>query len=377
MSTLVPQVLIQDDGELSALRVLLDAMGVSYGDACDFPVAEEMQTDLLVSTPKRALSRGRDPGIESHCVSHIVLADAITNRLRSQLQRFQYSYIVEEPVHPAALRLLILDAVYRGPERRRLDRIAITEEIKIKSGWRSRTATLIQLSSRGCRILTDKTLAMDSDIEVALPKNLTTQGSQSFKGKVVGIDEHEEGALAIAIVFRRLERSEINLLKAIMSENAVGAGMQTPQKRPSAETRAGAPGDALETRTSGPEQTATPRSSTRARYLERVLASGAGRAQALMGRDLSTGGMRVAPDETLEPGASLKLVLYGVEGSEPVFVRATVLRDDGDGGVALRFDDLGPKTQASLEKLIASLPVLEVSEDDAKGRSVVVSQVIP
>jgi hypothetical protein len=96
-----------------------------------------------------------------------------------------------------------------------------------------------------------------------------------------------------------------------------------------------------------------------------------------MGRDLSTGGMRVAPDETLEPDASLKLVLYGVEGSEPVFVRATVLRDDGDGGVALRFDDLGPKTQASLEKLIASLPVLEISEDYAEGRSVVVSQVIP
>jgi hypothetical protein len=51
-----------------------------------------------------------------------VLAEAITNMLRAQLQRFQCSYIVEQPVHPAALKLLILHAVYRGPERRDLDR---------------------------------------------------------------------------------------------------------------------------------------------------------------------------------------------------------------------------------------------------------------
>jgi hypothetical protein len=81
-----------------------------------------------------------------------------------------------------------------------------------------------------------------------------------------------------------------------------------------------------------------------------VLASGGGAAPTLVGRDLSSGGMRVAPQPGLRVGDAFKLVVYGPAGRPPLLLRALVLREDGDDGCVLRFEDLVPATVAELTR---------------------------
>ena len=69
-----------------------------------------------------------------------------------------------------------------------------------------------------------------------------------------------------------------------------------------------------------------------------------------MGRDLSSGGMRVAPNADLIVGDVLKLVIYGPAGRPPLVLRAVVFRDDGSDGCVLRFENLAPATVAELDE---------------------------
>ena len=90
----------------------------------------------------------------------------------------------------------------------------------------------------------------------------------------------------------------------------------------------------------------------------------------LMGRDLSVGGMRVEPHPELEMGKTLQLAIYGAPREEPFLVRATVVRNDGDEGVGLSFDQIEGSVAARLESLVAGLPSVESlrgGETDALG----------
>ena len=60
-------------------------------------------------------------------------------------------------------------------------------------------------------------------------------------------------------------------------------------------------------------------------YSRPVLAAGGGAARILIGRDLSSGGMRVAPCANLSVGDALKLVIYGPAGRPPLVIRAVVI----------------------------------------------------
>ena len=99
----------------------------------------------------------------------------------------------------------------------------------------------------------------------------------------------------------------------------------------------------------------------------------------LMGRDLSVGGMRIEPHSSLdlEVGAMLRLAIYGVPREEPFIVRARVVRNDGDDGVGLRFEQIASGVAARLESLVANLPSVESlhgGETDALGS--VVSRIL-
>ena len=47
---------------------------------------------------------------------------------------------------------------------------------------------------------------------------------------------------------------------------------------------------------------------------------------------------------------------------------ATVVRDDGERGLALRFDDLAPEIAQHLEQIVASLPPVECLQDGETRR---------
>ncbi len=62
-------------------------------------------------------------------------------------------------------------------------------------------------------------------------------------------------------------------------------------------------------------------------------------------------------------GSEVTLALYGGRREEPVVVEATVVRDDGENGMALIFKSVSDSQKRALEKLCAGLSPLESLRD--------------
>ena len=97
----------------------------------------------------------------------------------------------------------------------------------------------------------------------------------------------------------------------------------------------------------------------------------------MIGTDLSKKGMRIKPEPTLSVGDEIKLALYAIANIPRIMVRAVIARDDGEGGLFLRFRRISEAASSNLDKLLASLPILESKPpDESRGPGVVVSEVI-
>jgi hypothetical protein len=81
--------------------------------------------------------------------------------------------------------------------------------------------------------------------------------------------------------------------------------------------------------------------------------------QALLGRDLSTDGIRVVRQLGLAPGDKLRLALFDTSQQEPLILSAEVSRDDGGSGLFLHFVDLSTEMTARVEEIVARLPAIE------------------
>ncbi len=99
------------------------------------------------------------------------------------------------------------------------------------------------------------------------------------------------------------------------------------------------------------------------------------RSCALKGRDLSRHGLRVEPHPALAPGAQIRLTLPGREEGDAVCVAATVMRDDGDIGVALKFDWIDDESR--LGELVDDLPGISTLDDDDRTQPVIMSGLVP
>jgi hypothetical protein len=101
------------------------------------------------------------------------------------------------------------------------------------------------------------------------------------------------------------------------------------------------------------------------------------RQHVLLGRDLSAGGMRIAPCNGVSTGDLFELAIYGPGEPHPFLVQARVERDDGAAGMALRFIDVAPEVALGLEKLVACLPDIESLEDGERaGMGAVISEIL-
>ena len=96
-----------------------------------------------------------------------------------------------------------------------------------------------------------------------------------------------------------------------------------------------------------------------------------------MGRDLSTGGMRIERLPGLALGDRLHLAVYGNPGDPPFLIWSTVSRDDGKGGMALVFDPVEPDVGRQLETLIGDLPAVESLHDsEVEAMGTVMSEIL-
>lgn len=411
-----PSVLLLDDGELDDIQALLEEVGVPFARVRGGAIVDGTPppSELLISTPRRieAVRRiGR--GSDGTKPLRLVVVAEDSNTLRDQLRRDGFDYLVRRPVHPEALRLMLLRCLYRGEERRREPRVAVGFEVSFRTGLRTRRAVLADLSVRGCRLVSSAPIDSGRRIRVSVPEALETGDPVSITGHVLRVDRPKESDRAhlynAAVLFDEMRGDAREVLELLIEDLAIGPATlrrgitpsqgsealpenAPPHTEPPRAPTAGAAtataedDDAIEVNLQVDPPRSDPglgdlpgdrRGLRRVTYANTVPAFGKRALRVLVGRDLSISGMRIEPMAGLDLGDRLHLAIYGDPGESPFLVWATVRRDDGPAGIALAFDELDETLGQRLECLVGSLPSVESLHDtEAQAMGTVVSEIL-
>jgi len=398
--------LLLDDGELDDVQELLEDLGVAFGRVRGGAIVRNTPppTRLLVSTPRRidAVRLPKQDSDEAKRLVRIVVVNEDSTTLRERLRQIGFDFLVRRPVHPEALRLLLMRALYTGQERRGEERVPMGIEVAFRTGLLPRRAMMVDLSSRGCRLLSSYALEPGRRVTVQVPD--AAGESLTLHGHVIRIslDEHlgSDGPYSAAVAFGELTPAESERLAAVLVARSIGpatlgrspgdAALVPPEARAADLRRvelavdvrvAPEPASAHEIPVSD-ESEADPDAAERRRaprgsYARRVPAFGDRAMRVLVARDLSLGGMRVERLGGLSLGDRLHLAIYGHAEEEPTLVWATASRDDGIEGIALVFDDVTPETARRLEKVLVGLPAVEsLHDDEARAMGTVVTEIL-
>ena len=235
----IPAVLILDDGELDDVQRIFEELEVDFGRVQGGAIAPNTPhpKSLLMATPRRIsavsaideASEGEDPPVR------VVVVDQDSKTLRDQLRQVGFDYLVRRPVHPEALRLLVMHSLYRGEEKRREPRVAVGLEISFQTGEIPRRATLVDLSTGGCRLISSFELEVGKQILVTLPETVGATESITLEGTILrsSYDKRigEEGMYSAAVHFENLPRDVRNELEWIIEDKVGGppALNTTPQ----------------------------------------------------------------------------------------------------------------------------------------------------
>jgi hypothetical protein len=362
-----PSVLILDDGELGEVREILEDLEVDYSHLRGGAVPGQLDPPrrLLVSTARRAAvaSTWPDQGAGGPVKLGVVSEDS--HALRDSLRRMGFDYLVRPPLHREALRLLLLRALYTGEERRRDPRVFVGTPVNCRVGLRRRTATLIELSLRGGRLLSPQPFALGSRLTLELPHDLAGEAGAWLRAKVVrSIESGSQKEHVAALQFEGLKPAQEALLERVVERSSAGP-------LPSLTS------DGLAARSDGASSADERRQRRRAAFTGEVVRLQDEARLVLIGRDISSEGMRIEPQADLQPGQVLQLAIYASAADPPIAIRTRVLRNDGPAGVALRFDELSAGASRRIEELVAQLPTVEPLQDgECAGLGSVVSRVL-
>jgi hypothetical protein len=377
-------VLLIDDGELADVREVLDEMGVSYTHlrGGSVPAQIDPPSQLFIATSRRAALASDWPAGSLPVKLGVVTEDS--NTLRSMLKRIGFDLLIRRPVHPHALRLVLLKAMYSGEERRREQRHPIGCTVVFRSGLRRKNAVLADLSQRGGLILSDAPHAPGTKLNLQLPKSLGSR-AVTLKSRVVRCGDHPdpEGQYAIGLAFEPMKSVQVAELRDILRSRREGPMVfdRDMPSRPATAAQAAGENEDLEA-TLPPKHEVDPsgddrRQHGRSAYRSEIVSIEGEASLVLLGRDISVGGMRVEPNPDLKVGNSMRLAIYGEAREEPFIVHASVEREEADGSFGLKFERVQPALAARLENLIAKLPAVESLEgDEADALGSVVSQIL-
>jgi hypothetical protein len=160
-------ILIADDGELVEVRGLVAEMGhgiVEPGSdgACS--------ATLWIGNVRWALVRhgARDAARADAVRFSIVVVEKLSWGLRRQVERTGPDFLLERPVDPGVLRLLIERALHRPPARRRFPRGLYRRSVVATNAAGSRVLLGRDLSVGGMRVARDASLAVGDAFRLAV-----------------------------------------------------------------------------------------------------------------------------------------------------------------------------------------------------------------
>jgi len=243
-------VVLVDDGELDDVRDLLGELGVEFAHLRGGAVPKRIEAprDLFLTTMRRASLARPWPHSADGLLRpvRIAIVDEDSPTARSALRKLGFAYLVRRPVHPVALRLLLLRALYQGDERRGDARVPVGVDVTLRTGLRRRDALLADLSRGGCRLVTDRALPAGAKITLHLPRELLGESDLSLAGQILRCerDAHAlaDGGFQIAVRFHALKSADRQRLERFLSRRDVclGPGME-PQVQPLRPRDGGAP----------------------------------------------------------------------------------------------------------------------------------------
>jgi c-di-GMP-binding flagellar brake protein YcgR len=383
-------VLLIDNGDLDSVASLLEQIGAEFerlgSDAVRSPFQHPERLLVTTALLAHSLRIQRVLASSGPRATWIAFVAGESKTQKSMLQKAGFDFQIRDPVHPAALRVLLQRALFRGQEARRAPRVACGHPATYKTGFWRQKATLIDLSPRGCRLLTDKPVKEKSQITVQIPKELAGGRAFDVVGHAVRVVPAERecgrsGEMVVGVRFAPLEADVRTRLRAALAERVLGPAVlpagTAPPPAPATATVTAKPGfsHAPDAETAAPAR--AKRVHRRARYDRKVTAMEGADAYMLLCRDLSAGGMRVEPVEGLAVGARVDLAIQVSAREEPFLVEAMVVRDDGERGLALRFEWIAPESQARLQSLVANLPSIEALQDDGQQQGTILAQRLP
>jgi hypothetical protein len=344
------QVLVCHDGELGDVCGILRELRCAFVERIGSPPLADLARpwDLVVANPIRALRLGSALGRPE--TRSIVVAEPGTRSAGRRLHPLGVEWIVRRPAHPAALRLLIQHALYRGPERRRTQRVSIGLPIRYRSRWLPRRALLREMSLRGASLIASRRVSPGARISLELAD---PGGPIVLRGEVVRCRPLAASEVELGVAFDPHPLAPLQDLRRVMDRYARGPATCTdpaparPVPRPCAAPTPAPP----------PASDAERRDASRRAFGRRVIALGPDAPRVLIGRDLSLGGMAVEAGVPLAAGQRLKLALHVRAGEVPLVVDAQVVRSDG-AAVGLRFEALSEATRGYLAKMLDALPGL-------------------
>ena len=365
-----PRILLLHDKELSDIRNLLEGLGFAFVERMGGPIDVDYRTrwDLIVSSQKR-LSFFTSEEIEQD-TRRIAIIDNDSRTLRAMLQRVGVDYIVARPVHAAAIRLLVLHCIYKGPERRRQTRVTVGAKIQLRSGLFKRDALLADISLHGCRLICDKPIKAGIKLKLYFPAEMGGGKGFMIPGQAIRTAKAGDGIKGhvVAGSFRGLSPAQGKLLRKLFESYKNGPARLQP-----ADSGAGLKPPAVESK-----QPTERRTAPRKEFEKHVVTLDDEATRVLLCRDISVGGMRVEPNDSLVPGDDLLVAVHIGARSEPMVVNARVTRDDGEEGLVLSFYDISRECENYLNKMVGQLPDL-ANSDDADGstkQNVIVSEIV-
>jgi hypothetical protein len=377
-----PSILLLHDGELANLAELVDSLGGIDRRGPATELDRGRAWDVIIASANRMLELHEH--LTDTSAVRIAVLDGDSKTLRKMLYRVDTNLLVRQPVHPAAFRLLILHALYRGPEKRRTSRVSIGAPIRFRTGLRRHTAVLAELSTRGCRMMAAPNChraVPDRLVKIVLPPEVTDDKRPlSLRGHVMRVTSADEGDDVIAVLFELLGDTARRRLESIVSAHSHGPAVLGETVSRPLHPVAAAP-EADEPQPPAPDDPADEpaserRTQERHSITRRIIALGDEAARVLIGRDLSIGGMRIDATPGFALGDRLKVAVHVRADGQPLVVSAEITRDDGPDGMALRFVDLSPAACACLDEMVDALPGILESNSSKEGSGVVVSEVV-
>jgi hypothetical protein len=218
-------VLFQCSDELAEFAALFDELAMPVQEiTTGFPDPEALKGAQLAVVSGRRLAESGTPNLFGWPRTIAVIDDS-SKTLVTHLRRIGVAMVIRRPVHPPALRLLLLHEIYRGPERRARRRVLIGHAIRVATGLLRPRAVLLELSSTGARIELAHAPKPGSCIKLLVGKDLTKGKPLKLQAKVVRCirpsDRKGGTGAEIGVVLLEAQR-HARTIKSILDRFALG-----------------------------------------------------------------------------------------------------------------------------------------------------------